>query len=583
MRNMKLSAKLVGGFGSIFFLLLCVTAVMFHALNKTTAAFEIFMEEDFSIASHALKVETLLQQCRTAEKEYLRDPDSKYLRRHAAALTALQNSTRLIVDLSGRAAHPGMQRKSQAILPLSDRYQQRFSEIVKMREQAGASLDGADDAAGQLELAVQELSNIANKGAAEKVYAAKAAVANDGATAMALVFFALLATIGSAAFIIASVLNQLGEDPRTIAGIANRMAAGDLGLGFYANTREVKGVLLAMKKMVDYLKATADLAGEIARGNLAVKVTKLSDRDMLGNALEIMVGKLRGMVGEITLSADHVASGAGQMSATSQAVSRGATEQASALEEIASSMNEIAAQTSRNSESATKASRLAGETKLLALRGDERMGGLVCSIQQISESSRSISQIIKVIDEIAFQTNLLALNAAVEAARAGRHGAGFAVVAQEVKNLAARSASAAKETTELIQGSLAKVSDGTDMADATSAALKEIVEAASQMTDLAAEIAGACTEQAQGVAEIMAGLGQVEQVTQQNTAHAEESASSAQELAGQATALQGLVSAFKLQEVPAAPGRKGRPMPVAGRTEAVQPALDASEDSRTHT
>jgi methyl-accepting chemotaxis protein len=558
--NMKLSTKLIGGFGIILFFLFSITAVMFNALNKTTDAFEIFMEEDFGIASAALKLETMLLQCRSAERDYLESPDTKYLRQHTASINALYDACRAIADLSDRTTNYEMKEKAQAILPWAENYKRLFDETVNMRQQSQSGSAGPeeqntqhraaalDEAAQQLELAVQAVSKAVHKGGTQKKASAKEAVKQHETTAMALVFVALLATIGIAVLIIASVLNQLGEDPRTIAGIANRMAAGDLGLGFYSNTKEVKGVLLAMQIMVDRLKATADIAEEIAGGNLAVTVTKMSDRDTLGNALATMVDKLSATMAQIYMAADNVAGSAWQMSSTSQALSQGVIEQASSLEEIVSSMNEIAAQTRRNAEHAAGAKKLASDTKALAEKVNWQMGRMVDAIKEINSSSRSILSIIKVIDEVAFQTNLLALNAAVEAARAGRHGKGFAVVADEVRRLALRSARAARETAELIEASVKKVDDGTEMADVTAEALQEIVEAAGKMTELVADIAAASSEQAQSVAQISEGLEQVDRVTQQNAAHAEESSSSAQELSNQSKLLQRQVAAFKLDK-----------------------------------
>jgi methyl-accepting chemotaxis protein len=326
-----------------------------------------------------------------------------------------------------------------------------------------------------------------------------------------------------------------------------RISQGDLSASIAFQQNDELGVLAGfMNNMGANMRQLAQSAEKISGGDLTVEVAPLSDRDMLGHALKKMVAKLSDIIAEINMSAKSVLSGAEQLSATSQAMSQGAAEQASSLEEITSSMNQIASQTRQNSENAGQANKIARESRLAAEKGDHQMQDMVTAMSEISEASRNISKIIKIIDEIAFQTNLLALNAAVEAARAGKHGKGFAVVAEEVRNLAARSAKAAKETGEMIEGAVKKIEDGTSMAARTADALNEIVSAAGKVTDLVAEIAAASNEQAQGVSQITKGLAQVDQVTQQNTAHAEESASSSLELAGQAQALQHLIRTFKV-------------------------------------
>ncbi len=357
--------------------------------------------------------------------------------------------------------------------------------------------------------------------------------------------FGTLFAIGIGLFL----TRMITEPIRASVALANAVSEGDLQQTINIDQHDEIGVLAeAMKKMVKNMQSLVEVARKIAIGDLTVNVVPLSDSDAFGYSLKTMVETLLSTMADINVLANNVAAGAHQMSSTSQAMSQGATEQASSLEQIVSSMNEIASQTKHNAENARQANMLAGETKMLAERGNERMNRMVDAMHEINDSSRNISRIIKVIDEIAFQTNLLALNAAVEAARAGKYGKGFAVVAEEVRNLAARSAKAARETADLIEGSVKKAVDGTQMADKTATALHEIVTAAGKMTDLVAEIAAASNEQAQGISQITQGLGQVDQVTQQNTAHAEESAAAAEELSSQSLVLQQLVATFTIED-----------------------------------
>lgn len=306
---------------------------------------------------------------------------------------------------------------------------------------------------------------------------------------------------------------------------------------------------------------------ELATGDLRFEAKPKDDRDVIGNSMQKAFTDLNRIVYEILAATEQIAAGAGQVADSSQALSQGATESAASLEQITSSMTEMASQTSTNAENAGQANQLAAQTRDAAEKGNAQMQNMVGAMDEINEAGKSISKIIKVIDEIAFQTNLLALNAAVEAARAGKHGKGFAVVAEEVRNLAARSAKAAKETSELIEGSVQKTITGAEIANQTAESLSEIVLSVAKVTDLIGEISAASNEQKEGISQVTQALGQIDQVTQTNTASAEEGAAAAEELSSQAVHLKGLMGTFTVKENRMPSASSSLPSPTAAQPE----------------
>jgi len=284
----------------------------------------------------------------------------------------------------------------------------------------------------------------------------------------------------------------------------------------------------------------------MARGDFTVKIEPKDDQDIIRTALKDAKEQLNKVLLDILDSSEQVAAGSLQVAESSLTLSQGASESAASLEEVSASMNEISGQTRRSAENATAVNQLSLEAKRAADLGNEQMQSMVEAMGEISDAGKSISQIIKVIDEIAFQTNLLALNAAIEAARAGEYGKGFAVVAAEVRSLAARSASAASETASLIEGSVSKTENGAQIAEQTAEALCEILEKVTETSDLTAAIATASHEQAEGVAQVNKGLGQIDLVIQQNTVGAEEGSAISNELSGEAAKMKELISTFTL-------------------------------------
>ncbi len=239
--------------------------------------------------------------------------------------------------------------------------------------------------------------------------------------------------------------------------------------------------------------------------------------------------------------ANQVASASSQVSSSSQSMAEGASEQAASIEETSSSMEEMSSMTKKNAENASHADNLMKEANLVVTTANESMGKLTQSMADISKASEETSKIIKTIDEIAFQTNLLALNAAVEAARAGEAGAGFAVVADEVRNLAMRAADAAKNTAQLIEGTVKKVNDGSELVSTTNEAFGKVAESSAKVGDLVAEISEASKEQSNGIEQVNLAITEMDKVVQQNAANAEESASASEEMNAQAEQLRDYV------------------------------------------
>jgi methyl-accepting chemotaxis protein len=316
----------------------------------------------------------------------------------------------------------------------------------------------------------------------------------------------------------------------------------------YGARNELEEVSSSIMALAQGMKKRAALAWEMADGDLTQEVDISSDRDELGRALSVMHTHLKRIHSQMRLTSRHIHTGAKQMADASQTLSNGAAQQASSLEKISETVSNVADHTKHNAENASLAKEFTTEAHTLAKEGNQQMGELVDAMAEINQSGQNISKIIKVIDEIAFQTNLLALNAAVEAARAGRHGKGFAVVAEEVRNLAARSAKAARETADLIQGSVDKAKNGADIADRTSEELNKIVSGVGKVTELIAEIAIDSNDQAERIYQINREIGQIDQITQSNTANAEETAATAEQLASQTNYLEELLDNFKVDE-----------------------------------
>ncbi len=335
-------------------------------------------------------------------------------------------------------------------------------------------------------------------------------------TTLILSVAAVLAALGVATVITRSLTRQLGGEPAEVVRVANAIAQGDLTVAIPAHQQQSDSVVAAMLRMKHSLTHMAGLVHECCE--------------------------------QVASASEQIASGTADLSARTE-------EQASNLEETAASTEEIASAVKLNADHTREASAMANETSGAALESGKHVDAMVQTMQSIAQSSRKISEIIGVIDGIAFQTNILALNAAVEAARAGEQGRGFAVVASEVRSLAQRSAEAAKEIKSLISGSISRVSTGEQQAQLAGASVQGIVGRVQRVNELMNQVSAATAEENAGFTQISEAIMQLDQVTQQNSALVEESAAAADSLKQQASRLREIVQMFRIdRNAPSVPG-----------------------------
>ena len=326
------------------------------------------------------------------------------------------------------------------------------------------------------------------------------------------------------------------------------------------------------------LEVALDLARRVARGDLTARVEARS-KDEIGqlvDALKDMNESLVRIVSEVRSGTETIATASAQIAGGNMDLSARTEQQASSLEETASSMEELTTTVQQNADNARQANGLAVSASEVASKGGTVVAQVVDTMGSINESAKKIVDIIGVIDGIAFQTNILALNAAVEAARAGEQGRGFAVVAAEVRNLAQRSAGAAKEIKSLIGDSVEKVESGSRLVDQAGATMQEIVESIRRVADIVAEISAASDEQRAGIEQVNQAIGQMDQVTQQNASLVEEAAAAAEAMQDQSKSLAQVVSVFKVSHLQqpaavAAPVVRERSLPGGGKTGAALP------------
>jgi methyl-accepting chemotaxis protein len=355
------------------------------------------------------------------------------------------------------------------------------------------------------------------------------------------------------AVVIISIISKTLRPLSSIVDAADKIAAGDVAsvsLKKYDDStqNEIEILENSFIKMSDGIEHQTELLSAVAEGDYSVSVTVRSEKDAMNNAIKRMISAMNQVFTKLRSSANDVGDGASNIEDVSTQLANGSTEQAATVEEISAAIADITVKTKANTEVAEKTAKLSESINETVVKGESQMQEMTAAMSSIREASHSIEQVIKSIDDIAFQTNILALNAAVEAARAGEAGKGFAVVAGEVRNLASKSADAAKETNALIENSIKKADLGGKIVVETAGSLSEIKAGMAKSVSLVEEIAEASREQSIAISQINEAVSQVAQVVQTNSGGAEQCASASEQLNLEVNSLNEIIAQFKLSE-----------------------------------
>lgn len=352
------------------------------------------------------------------------------------------------------------------------------------------------------------------------------------------------------AVVVAIIIGRRMLSPlKTVSLVADEIAAGNLSVEVpNLNRKDEIGTLLgSFGKMTASLSAKGNRLSAYAAGDLRALVELTSDRDELGISINKLQHNLSGVLAETSAVSKEVSGGSSHIADASEQLAAGASQQAASVEQISSSLTMVSEQAQRNAELSEEANKGAGQTVSQSNTGLEQVRELAELMERITRSSEETKKVVKAIDDIAFQINLLALNANVEAARAGKYGKGFAVVAEEVRNLAVRSGEAVEETTRIVESSVSEVKAGAEATRVTAEQFRTIAEQTQKTAAMLGEIATASAGQSEAIRQMNAGLAQIEQITQSNSATSEESSAAARQLAEMTVRLTSIMSGFNVE------------------------------------